>query len=357
MRILITGICGFVGCRLARWLKELVEGIEISGVDNLIRPGTEMNRRLLGRIGCDFRHGDVRLGSDFETLPDVDWVIDAAANPSVLAGVDGKSSSRQLIEHNLQGTINLLEYCRRCSAGFILLSTSRVYSIPALAALPLQSGKTRFEFIDRTAAGASAAGISELFSTMPPISLYGATKLSSETLALEYSHAFRFPVWINRCGVLAGAGQFGTAEQGIFSYWIHAWRSKRALKYIGFEGTGFQVRDPFHPVDLARLVVKQLRDASAGAEERIWNIGGGADNSMSLLELSEWCWDRFGDLVVAKDENPRPFDIPWLVMDSKRATARWDWEPEMKLHTILDEIADHAEANPNWLDICGASVG
>jgi len=71
---------------------------------------------------------------------------------------------------------------------------------------------------------------------VPPLSLYGSTKLASETLALEYGAAYGFPVWINRCGVLAGAGQFGTAKQGIFLFWLHAWHSRRPLRYIGFGG-------------------------------------------------------------------------------------------------------------------------
>ena len=71
-------------------------------------------------------------------------------------------------------------------------------------------------------------------------------------MALEYGLSFGFPVWINRCGVLAGAGQFGTAEQGIFSYWLHAHASRLPLRYIGFGGHGYQVRDAFHPADLAK---------------------------------------------------------------------------------------------------------
>jgi CDP-paratose 2-epimerase len=354
MRILISGICGFVGFNVAQHLKEQMTSIEIIGIDNLSRSGTETNRRRLPQIGCSVFHGDVRIASDFETLPGVDWVIDAAANPSVLAGIDGKSSSRQVIEHNLGGTVNLLEYCRRFSAGLVLLSTSRVYSIRALSTLPLRRGKTRFELADHTVRGLTSHGITEAFSTSAPVSLYGATKLSSEVLALEYGNAFEFPVRINRCGVLAGSGQFGTAEQGIFSFWIHAWRSQKRLKYIGFEGTGLQVRDAFHPTDLAALIGKQLDDASIIDDARIWNVGGGIDNSMSLFELSDWCRDRFGDRPVSKDETPRPFDIPWVVMDSAQAKSRWKWEPEIKLEIILDEIAKHADANPEWLEICGA---
>jgi CDP-paratose 2-epimerase len=354
MRILISGICGFVGFNVAQHLKEQMTSIEIIGIDNLSRSGTETNRRRLPQIGCSVFHGDVRIASDFETLPGVDWVIDAAANPSVLAGIDGKSSSRQVVEHNLGGTINLLEYCRCNSAGFILLSTSRVYSIKKLAALPLQNGKTRFEFANSKSERVTSRGIQETFSTSAPISLYGATKLSSEILALEYGQTFRFPVRINRCGVLAGAGQFGTAEQGIFSYWVHSWRSNRPLKYIGFGGNGFQVRDAFHPDDLTALIGKQIGDGTISAEEQIWNVGGGAENSMSLFELSAWCADHFGARQILKDEGARPFDIPWLVMDSAHAKSRWGWEPRIKLDAILEEIAKHAEENPNWLEICGA---
>ncbi len=80
-------------------------------------------------------------------------------------------------------------------------------------------------------------GVSEQFSTSAPVSLYGATKVTSEQLALEYGDAFGFPVWINRCGVMAGEGQFGRIDQGVFAYWLHSWREGRPLKYIGFGAT------------------------------------------------------------------------------------------------------------------------
>src|ERR1700758_4700624 len=167
MRLLVTGICGFVGSALARSFLETLEGVEIFGVDNLIRPGSELNRQALARIGCKIFYGDLRSRTDNDQLPPVDWVIDAAANPSVSAGVDGLASSRQVVEHNLLGTTNVLEYCRRYSAGLILLSSSRVYSIPALGSLPLSRRGIRFE-PDATGIlpiGVSSEGISENFST------------------------------------------------------------------------------------------------------------------------------------------------------------------------------------------------
>src|ERR1700719_913301 len=138
MKLLITGICGFVGSALAGIFLEQQENLSIFGIDNLMRAGSEGNRARLRGMGVQFFHGDIRAASDVDALPAADWVVDAAANPSVLAGVDSRTSSRQLVEHNLFGTVNLLEYCKAHRAGFILLSTSRVYSIAPLAALPVE---------------------------------------------------------------------------------------------------------------------------------------------------------------------------------------------------------------------------
>jgi CDP-paratose 2-epimerase len=354
MRVLITGICGFVGSSLTQALRERLENVEILGVDNFARPGSETNRSRLRESGVKLFHGDLRMASDLEALPAADWVIDAAANPSVLAGVDGKSTSRQLVEHNLWSVVNTAEYCRRCRAGLILLSSSRVYSIPALAALPVREENNAFRLdVSQTLPpGVSEKGITEQFSVAPPVSLYGATKLASETMALEYGATFGFPVWVNRCGVLAGAGQFGTAEQGIFSYWLHAHAARRPLRYIGFGGNGWQVRDAFHPDDLAALIVQQMRADSAGGE-RVFNAGGGNANSMSLAQLTEWCDRRFGAFSPDPDHEPRPFDIPWLIMDSAKAERQFGWKPQRTLASILEDIANHVTSNPDWLDQCG----
>jgi len=329
LKILITGSCGFAGINICKSLLLARSKLEITGLDNLSRKGSEHNVSKLQELGVSLLRKDIRNASDIEGLERFDWIIDCSANPSVLAGINGESSSRQLIEHNLLGTINLLEYCK----------------------LHLEENKDHFKIGSaRELPGLSGKGINEDFPTSPPLSLYGTSKLSSENLALEYGENFDFPVWINRCGVMAGAGQFGKAEQGIFSFWIHSFREKKPLKYIGFGGSGFQVRDVMHPKDLEPLLWKQMQFPEKEVP-RIINLGGGIEQSMSLKQLSQWCEDRFGLNEVASSKEERPMDAPWIVMDSSLSQRMWNCTPVTRIEYILDEVAIHAEKNPNWLNL------
>lgn len=354
MRVLISGICGFVGSTLARELA--AAGHQVLGFDSFIRPGSATNRVPLEKLGIAVQTTDLRDAAAIAALPPADFVIDAAANPSVLAGIDGKTSSRELVDHNLLGTIHLLEYCKARRAGFILLSTSRVYSIPPLTALPTVVRHDAFT-PDPThpwPAGLTTAGLDEHFPTLAPISLYGATKLTSEALALEYGETFDFPVFVNRCGVLAGAGQFGRADQGIFAFWINSWLRRRPLRYLGFGGHGHQVRDCLHPRDLVPVLQKQFTAPPLPAADRIANFSGGATSALSLRQLSDWCTAHLGPHVVIPDGTPRPFDIPWLVLDHAKATRLWHWRPATSTSAILEEIASHATRNPDWLTLSAA---
>jgi CDP-paratose 2-epimerase len=351
MRLLVTGVCGFVGSCMVRGIVESLPGVEVTGIDNFIREGSRRNVEPLSRLGVKVVEGDIRNEADLEAVGPADWVLDCAAEPSVLAGVAGATSSFGVMDHNLVGTLRILEYCKRHGAGLVLLSTSRVYSIAPLAALPVESVGGAY----RPAAGAfaeivgaSERGISEGFSTAPPLSLYGVSKRCSELVAIEYADAFGFPLWIDRCGVLAGAGQFGKADQGIFSYWIRAWRDRRPLTYIGFDGAGSQVRDCLHPRDLVPVLLRQFatsglarRAGHDGVDPRVCNFGGGPERACSLANLSAWCRERFGDHAVASQPQPRPFDLPWLVLDVTRAREAWGWEPTTSVVEVFEEIADH----------------
>lgn len=365
MRILVAGGCGFVGAAVCRGLRSRIAPLEITVLDSLRRAGSWENARSLAAEGIRVVHGDVRMASDVDAAlapsgtKAFDWLIDAAAEPSVLAGTAAAGvGPRQLLEHNLLGTVNLLDAAARAGTGVVLLSTSRVYSIPALAGLPLRP-------VDAAAGpafgldpaadlppGVGPAGIDETFSTAAPVSLYGATKLACETLACEYAARFGTPLVIDRCGVMAGAGQFGRADQGIFSWWIHSWAAGRPLRYIGFGGRGLQVRDCLHPDDLAALLVVQMARADA-LGPTVHNVSGGAASATSLAQLSEFCAARLGRRSVPADGEPRPYDLPWVVLDHGLATARYGWRPARTTHSILEEILDHARTHPDWLERCG----
>ena len=351
MRILITGICGFAGSTLARTLLRERSGLRICGIDNLSRAGSETNLAPLRALGCEIRIADLRDSSVLEAQPASDWLIDAAANPSVLAGTAGHSPAQERLEVNLFSTVPMLEYCRRHQAVFTLLSTSRVYAINALRSLPLRVNGDAYEPIPDCR---WRGGISEHFSTTPPVSLYGASKQCSETLALEYGSAFDFPVWINRCGVLAGAGQFGKADQGIFSFWIHRWAARAPLQYIGFGGHGWQVRDCLHPGDLTPLLLKQFDAGAPRDRAQTLNLSGGTASATSLRQLSSWCAERLGPHLPGESSEDRPFDLPWVVLDPSLAQTTWGWQPQTPATTVFEEIAEHALSHPGWLQLCGA---
>ena len=201
-------------------------------------------------------------------------------------------------------------------------------------------------------AGLTAAGVREDFSTTAPVSLYGATKLASEQLALEYGLTYGFPVWINRCGVLAGAGQFGRPDQGIFSFWINSWLRRRPLGYTGFGGLGYQVRDCLHPADLVPLLERQIALVNDN-RPRVANVGGGQASAISLCQLSEWCRERLGDHTVTSQPEARLFDLPWVVLDASLATEAWDWKPSRRTSDILEEIVQACGAASRMVGPCG----
>ncbi len=196
MRILITGGAGFVGAHLATAFRESNPSTQVVVVDNLRRRGSELNLNRLKRHGVTFVHGDIRNSADLEDLTGTfDVLVEASAEPSVKAGVGG--SPRYVLDTNLGGTLNCLEFARKRACGIVFLSTSRVYSIAPLRELPLEPTETRFILPDglsvRSCPGVSEHGISEAFPTHLSRTFYGATKLASEMIIQEYAHFFDLP--------------------------------------------------------------------------------------------------------------------------------------------------------------------
>jgi len=342
--VVIPGGAGFVGSSLALGLKTAHPDWSIICLDNLRRRGSELNLPRLKQAGIQFVHGDVRSPADLDpSMLPATTIIDCSAEPSVLAGF---SSPQYVLQTNLLGTVNLLELSRQTGARFLFLSTSRVYPIAALKALKVQEAPDRFEIAShQEMPGVSPQGISEAFSLRGARSLYGTTKLASELLIEEYRDAYALQAIVNRCGVLTGPWQMGKVDQGVFVLWMAAHYFQKPLSYIGFGGTGKQVRDLLHIRDLLSLVDYQLAHFNQ-LDGEIFNVGGGINNSLSLLETTRLCQEMTGHTIaIAPVLAERPGDVPIFVTDCSRITAKTGWQPEFDpkttLHDIYQWIQDH----------------
>lgn len=334
MRILVTGGAGFVGGNLCVRLAERHPEWQVVAFDSLSRRGSELNLPRLRGAGVRFVHGDVREKDDLMALDRIDAMVECSAEPSVMAGVSG--SPDYLVRTNLFGAYHCLELARRDGAQLVFLSTSRVYPVRPLAALALREADERLELEpEQDVRGASARGIAEDFPLEGARTLYGATKLAAELLIAEYAETYGLRAVVDRCGVIAGPWQMGKVDQGVFTYWALAHHFGRPLRYIGFGGSGKQVRDLLHVEDLVDLVEEQL-----GAPER-WagvtvNVGGGREVSLSLRETTALCAELSGRTVeVEASAEERPGDLPVYLSDCSRLHALTDWRPRRDARTIL----------------------
>jgi CDP-paratose 2-epimerase len=347
--ILITGGAGFVGSNLAILLKEKYPGYQIICFDNLKRRGSELNLQKLKALDIEFIHGDIRDKNDFEQIQvPVHCVIDAAAEPSVLAGLDGNTD--YLIGTNLNGTINALNFCMKHKAKFIFLSTSRVYPIKAIEEIEVEEAATRFEISSsQKLVGINTDGISELFPLTGARSLYGATKLASEMMVEEYNEMFGLQTVINRCGVITGPYQMGKVDQGVVVLWMakHFW--KKNLSYVGYGGTGKQVRDMIHINDLFTIIDQQVHQIEK-FNGQVFNIGGGRKISTSLQELTAVCERITGHKIAIQPvAETRKADIKLYITDNSKISGLTGWTPQITVEEIMTDIFHWIKNNEQQL--------
>ena len=336
--ILITGGAGFIGSNLAILLKQKYPDYSILCFDNLRRRGSELNLINLREQDIKFIHGDVRYKTDFDQiLEPVHCVIDAAAESAVSAGLDGNTD--YLTGTNLNGTINTLKFSLKHNANFIFLSTSRVYPIKLIEEIEVVETDTRFEIAKtQKIPGITQNGIAETFPLTGSRSLYGATKLASELMVEEYNEMFGLKTVINRCGVITGPYQMGKVDQGVVVLWMAKHFLKKNLSYIGYGGTGKQVRDMVHIKDLFNIIDKQIHQ-NEKFNGQIFNIGGGRKISASLQELTNVCELISGNKIqIQSIPETRKADVRLYISDNTKINAITEWTPEITVGEILEDI-------------------
>jgi CDP-paratose 2-epimerase len=347
--ILITGGAGFVGSSLAIHLKSRHPELSITALDNLHRRGSELNLPRLKAAGVSFEHGDIRCPSDLrfsKSAPDL--MIECSAEPSAQAGYGG--SPEFLIQTNLNGCYHCLEFARETRADFLFISTSRVYPVKQLNELAFHETDSRFALNEEQVIhGASPQGVSESFPLEGARSLYGMTKLAGELMVVEYADAYGIRSVVNRCGLIAGPWQMGKTDQGVISLWVAAHYFQRPLQYIGFGGSGKQVRDILHIDDLCDLIEDQIVnfDRYSG---RLFNAGGGLTGSLSLREMTALCQKITGrSIPVASSTEDRPADIRIFLTDHRKLTAHRQWQPRRKPETVLNDIYEWIRREEKFL--------
>lgn len=276
MRILITGGVGFLGTNIATLA--LNQGHKVIAFDSLIRNGVETN--ILEHPNYTLIRGDIRNEEDFLRIPDVDGIINLAANPGVPWSIHNPIYD---FNANAKGALNVLEFARtHGNIPVIQASTNKVYS-EKINDIKIKEKKTRYVVSDKRFFN----GISENF----PIdgigefghSPYGCSKYAADVYCQEYYQIFKTPTVVNRMSCIYGKYQHGVADQGWVAWFIIAKVLGRPLEIFG---DGKQVRDVLYGEDVARLYLSQLENIEAH-KGKVYNIGGGPKNTTSLLELIE----------------------------------------------------------------------
>lgn len=335
--ILITGGAGFLGSSLALWIKRIKPSCHVICLDNLIRKGSELQIPRLRQAGIEFVKADVRFPDKWQQI-NAECLVECSAEPSVQAGLN--DSPEYLLNTNLMGAINCLEWARKKEAKFLFISTSRVYPVSLLNEIPLEETETRFQWClprehetYRTAQGLTMqAPLNGGFR-----SLYGTSKLSSEMLVEEYVNSYGLMASSIRFGVIAGPWQMGKVDQGFMAYWLAAHMYGQSLKYFGFGGNGKQVRDVLHVDDAVMaigLVLKNLQ-----SNQRLYQISGGLRCSVSLCELTEMAKDITGNTVpIEKIPETHRNDVPVILLDSRSSFDNLQWEPQYSVAEIVTDI-------------------
>lgn len=336
-RYLITGGLGFIGSNIAAHL--LRSGSEVTVLDNMYRVGSESNRSWLEELDGPFKFifGDVRNNQNVvdalsEALPDV--IFHLAGQVAMTTSIE---NPRLDFEVNTLGTLNILEAVRNIKPDcqIIYASTNKVYG--NLHKLPVTEDESRYILPDHP----DGIGENEQLEFHSP---YGCSKGAADQYVLDYHRIYGLNTTVFRHSTVYGGRQFATYDQG----WIGWFCSKAVeakkgvLEPFTVSGNGKQVRDVLSIEDCVRCYVMASENPTTTAGQA-YNIGGGAQNNFSILELISHLEETLNVKLRFKQIPWRASDQKVFIADITKAGIDFGWQPEIDLEDGLHRMISWTE--------------
>jgi CDP-paratose 2-epimerase len=336
-RILITGGAGFIGTNLAA--SYLRDGYRVTLLDNLSRPGTIGNLQWLqGQFpeAVRFIQADVTDGrAVHDAVLDADSVYHFAAQVAVTTSLVDPLGDHRV---NTEGTLNVLEAIRNSphKPALVYTSTNKVYG--SLNEIPLSKRPSRYEPED---SGLVASGVSER-QHLDFHSPYGCSKGSADQYVIDYGRCFNLPTVVFRMSCICGPHQQGTEDQGWVAHFI---RRMLAGEPITIYGDGRQVRDVLYVGDLVRAF-RLLEKPSVAVQHRAFNIGGGPNQTTSVLELLDIVCGLTKCRPMVSFASARVGDQLWYVSDHSRFTEMTRWRPTVTVSESVKQMISWMTCEP-----------
>ncbi len=334
--ILVTGGCGFIGSTVSRHL--LDKGFHVKIMDSFIRSGVELNLPLLE--GAEVIRGDVRCEHDFDKIKGtVNWIYHCAANPGIKWSIDYPEFD---FHTNAVGTLNALQFAKNKNASLVYCSTNKIYSGEAINNIALVEYGDRYEYVDAK----YSDGIPPDF----PIdggnhSLYGVSKLAGDLLCQEYCKNMGVPTVVNRMSCISGPNAMGVEDQNWLTWFVLA---QKLGQKVNIYGNGKQVRDVLAGEDLARLVELEFLNMDT-LKGSVFNVGGGKNNTLSLLEAIHYIEQASGSTIPLEFHDWRVADQKCYISDTTKVCEEVGWAPTISPETLIDKIREWADSKPELI--------
>jgi len=340
MKVLISGGAGFIGSNTAEYF--IKRNDEVFLIDNLSRKGSEVNLKYLKSLTKDlnFYQIDIRnfdtLVKFFKSRGPFDLIIHLAAQVAVTTSI---SNPREDFQINAIGTFNMLEATRKFSknAFFINASTNKVYG--KLEHIEVEEKEKRYDYKKLH------NGINEE-TPLDFHSPYGCSKGAADQYTVDYSRIYGLKTVSLRQSCIYGERQFGVEDQG----WVAWFMIASAFdKKITIYGNGKQVRDLLYVGDLIDCYIKAYEKGESIAG-KVYNIGGGVNNSLSLLEFLKLYENISGKVVKYDFSDWRPGDQAIFICDISKAESELGWKPSIGVRKGIEKLQNWILSNKKIIE-------